>query len=173
MTAANNLDFGGRPCSALCSNWNSNLRPSSISGNCPACRFSVGHQVVHHPIIGGILSLGVVDMQQDHVRAFVSGQVRHGHASALGLVSPPLPNRNWRRPVSPAGLSICRTIRSGEPEPVRFAIAIAQSAVSLPTQPLIGTGGPNTSIMVVTASGEVRGSPPRFTIRATAQSAHT
>ena len=56
-------------------------RPSSISGRCPPCRFSAGHQVVHHPIIGGILSLGVIDMQQDHVRTFVSGQVRHSYAS--------------------------------------------------------------------------------------------
>jgi hypothetical protein len=28
MTAANNLDLGGRPCSALCSKWNSRLRPA-------------------------------------------------------------------------------------------------------------------------------------------------
>jgi hypothetical protein len=31
MTSENFLDFGGRPCSALCSVWNSSLRPSAIA----------------------------------------------------------------------------------------------------------------------------------------------
>jgi hypothetical protein len=42
MTAANNLDFGGRPASALCSNWNSKRRPKSTAD----CSFDVFSDLV-------------------------------------------------------------------------------------------------------------------------------